>query len=155
MNRYRWHMTQTQCRPHLHAHPDTNIHCLVTYKFSQMFYFYFFIVLPVYLLLLCSRGYPIWQKTLESSNRTSLSTLTWPFRGCFSIPHFLFFRSSRVPPSIFLTHPDQSVPCSDYSTLQIVFANFFQTAFSSSYLAPTPGRCLRHLFLTSPEKRLL
>ena len=47
------------------------------------------------------------------------------FVAVFRSPHFLVFRSSRVPPSFFLTHPDQSVPCSDYSTLQIGYTNFF------------------------------
>ena len=30
-----------------------------------------------------------------------------------------------TPPCCFLTHLDQSVPCSDYNTIQIVYANFF------------------------------
>ena len=43
----------------------------------------------------------------------------------FRSPRFPISSSSRAPPSFFLTHPDQSVHCSDYSTLQIVYANFF------------------------------
>ena len=40
---------------------------------------------------ICPRGYPIWQKAFESSHKTSLSTLTWPFRDDFSIPSFFGF----------------------------------------------------------------
>ena len=72
------------------------------------------------------------------------------FVAVFRSPHFLVFRSSRVPPSFFLTHPDQSVPCSDYSTLQIGYTNFFQTAFSSSFFIPTPRGFLRNFFCKCP-----
>ena len=73
------------------------------------------------------------------------------FVAVFRSPHFLVFRSSRVPPSFFLTHPDQSVPCSDYSTLQIGYTNFFQTAFSSSFFIPTPRGFLRNFFCKCPD----
>ena len=124
---------------------------LITYIFLHIFFiFLLFIVLPIYLLLLCPRGYPIWQKAFESSHKTSLSTLTWPFRGCFSIPAFSGFSFLPRATFFFLTHPDQSVPCSDYSTLQIGYTNFFQTAFSSSFFIPTPRGFLRNFFCKCP-----
>ena len=123
-----------------------------------LFIFLLFAILPIYLVLLCPRGCPIWRKAFESSYQTPFSTLTWPSRDDFSIPAFSGFLFLPRATLFFLTHPDQSVPCSDWSALQIVYVNFFQTAFSSSFFIPAPDGFLRNSFYkcpADPSTRLL
>ena len=66
-------------------------------------------------------GEKLWNHPIKPHFRPLLGHFVTTFRS----PRFPFFSSPRAPPSFFLTHPDQSVTCSDYNTLQIVYANFF------------------------------
>ena len=123
-------------------HEETPSVRLVTYKkIPDFFSFFYWLCFYLYIYYF----YPpddiqFGKKLLNHPIKPHFRPLLARFVAVFRCPHFLVFRSSRVPPSFFLTRPDQSVPCSDYSTLQIGYTNFFQTAFSSPFCIPTPPR---------------
>ena len=73
--------------------------------FFLIFGFLLLVISPIYLLLLCPRGYPTWPTKFETSYQTSLSTLTWPFRDDFSIPTFSVFLF--LPRATFFFSPHQ------------------------------------------------